>query len=698
MSGAGVGPGVVGGVELRVESPPPGPRADDAPLRLRLLGPLQVQRGAAPVELPPSRKARALIAYLALASRVASRSQLCELLWDLPNDPRGELRWCLSKLRSVLDEPGRARLRADGESVRIDLADVEVDALEVQAATQGGLAALDAPRLRALAARFGGDFLQGLTIERSAPYTAWLIGQRRRFRAIHAAILERLAQALPAGSDEVIAVLEQWLQLAPLDRRAHTLLLEMLARSGRLREGEEHLAAAGRLFEAEMQDWGALGHAWRAARTRASGPAQGPAEARRTLPSVADPGHPPIPGTAGPPASTRRASLAVMPFADRSVAPGTRGGLGDGLAFDVITRLAKLRNVFVIAPGTAFALDARNVGPEEAGRTLNVDYVAGGSLRRDGDRVAVTVQLSETRSARIVWADVFEARLDDAFAVLDEIGNRIVSSLASQVEQAERNRAVLKAPGSLDAWEALHRGLWHMYRFDRADNEQARHFFEAAVRLDPTFARPWAGLSFTHFQNAFLGWGEREHEVELAYRSAAQGLLADEHDPAAHWAMGRALWLRGRLPESIAELDTSVELSPNFALGHYTLAFVHAQSGDAQAAIRAADHSRDLSPFDPLVFGMLATRALALLRLGRHDEAADWAVRAMARPNAHVHILGIALHCLALAGRRDEALAVAASIQRRMPGYRADDFFAAFRFADDAVALMRQVSARLGLR
>jgi TolB-like protein len=406
----------------------------------------------------------------------------------------------------------------------------------------------------------------------------------------------------------------------------------------------------------------------------------------------------PVPVSApGPQPAARRASLAVMPFADRSRAPGERGGLGDGLAFDFITRLAKLRSVFVIAPGTSFALDARNVGAEEAGRTLNVDYVAGGSLRRDGDRVAVTMQLSETRSARVVWADVFEAPLDDAFAVLDEIGNRIVASLASQIEEAERNRAVLKAPGSLDAWEALHRGLWHMYRFDRADNEQARHFFESAVRLDPTFARPWAGLSFTHFQNAFLGWGEREHEVELAYRSAAQGLLADERDPSAHWAMGRALWLRGRLAESLAELDTAVELSPNFALGHYTLAFIHSQSGDAQAAIRSADHARELSPFDPLVFGMLATRALALLRLGRHDEAADWAVRAMARPNAHVHILAIGLHCLALAGRRDEALAVAASIQRRLPGYRLADLLGAFRFADDMAALMRQVSTRLGL-
>ncbi len=84
-----------------------------------------------------------------------------------------------------------------------------------------------------------------------------------------------------------------------------------------------------------------------------------------------------------------------------------------------------------------------------------------------------------------------------------------------------------------------------MYRFQKKDNERARHFFETAVRLDPTFARAYAGLSFTHWQNAFQGWAERETEIERAYAAAGQSLMADDRDPAAHWAKGRAMWLRG---------------------------------------------------------------------------------------------------------------------------------------------------------
>ena len=98
------------------------------------------------------------------------------------------------------------------------------------------------------------------------------------------------------------------------------------------------------------------------------------------------------------------------------------------------------------------------------------------------------------------------------------------------------------------------------------------------MRLDPTFARAYAGLSFTHFQNAFQGWAKREPEIDRAFEAAGQSLMADDRDPAAHWAMGRALWLRGRQDQSVIELEQAIDLSPNFALGHYTLAFVHSQA------------------------------------------------------------------------------------------------------------------------
>jgi DNA-binding SARP family transcriptional activator/TolB-like protein len=683
---------VEAGVEMSVEKNVEGAAAAQQPtaggLALRLLGPLAVSRAGAGLALPRSRKVRALLAYLTLAGRATTRSHLCELLWDVPSDPRGELRWCLSKLRSVLDQPGLARVRAEGDSVALELAGCSVDALDVLEALRQGLPALPAQRLQALAALFGaGDFLDGLDLPNSHAFTGWLVAERRRFRTAHAAVLEHWVRSLPLASDEALAALERWVAIAPFDRHAHERLLEALAARGGLREGEEHLAATARQYEAEGQDWAPIGYAWRAAKARHTA---GQVTAALAASPMAEPA--PQPAADGP----RRASLAVMPFADRTPGATLRGGLGDGMAHDVITRLSKLRSMFVIAEGTMFALAERRVDGGDAGRRLDVDYVASGALRRGPDaRLHVSVQLTETRSAQLVWAEDFSGRLDDTFAVLDEIGNRIVTAIANQVEVAERNRAILKNPNSLNAWEAHHRGLWHMVRFNREDNEQARHFFQAAVRLDPTFARPRAGLSFTHFQDAFLGWQERQGAIERAYAAAADGVMADERDPASHWALGRAMWLKDRQGDALGELQAAIELSPNFALGHYTLGFVHAQSGDPHIGIAEVDEARALSPLDPLLFGMLASRAMALLRLGRIDEAAEWAVRSAARPNAHVHIRAIAMYCLALAGRTQQAQEMAAAIRREQAGYGVDDFLQAFKLSPDAQRLLRRAAQSL---
>ncbi|QPC89848.1 transcriptional regulator [Mesorhizobium sp. INR15] len=667
------------------------PSSEPSGLSVRLLGQLAIVRDGVPVALPASRKMGALFAYLALAPHPVGRSRLCELLWDVPNDPRGELRWCLSKLRGVLDGPDRRRVETQGDTVALRLDDCFVDAPVIVAATAHGFSKLGIERLRGLANLFAGDFLDGLELDRSPLFNNWLTAQRRRFQSCHAAVLEHLVGALPAGSEEAAAFHDRWVELAPFDGRAHLALLANLAIRGAFGAAEEHLAAAARLFQSEELDFGPVQRGWQAIRDRPSGASLQAQPCAITVPPLA------TAAAADKPPEPSHASLAVMPFVDETGLGGVRGGLADGLTHDIITRLAKLRDFFVIARGSVFALAEMNLAPQDAGRRLNVDYVATGTVRSLTGRIIVSVELVEVRTARIVWGETFERRHDDIFTVLDDIGNSIVSSVSVEIETVERNRAMLKAPNSLNAWEAYHRGLWHMYRFTQPENDLARHFFDMAVALDPTFTRAYAGLSFVHWQNAFQRWGDRDRESGLAFETAGHSLLVDDHNPAAHWAMGRALWLRGEQDGSLIELERAVDLSPNFALGHYALSFVHSQSGDPRAAIGSSDHSRHLSPFDPLLFGMLGARAMAHVRLGQFDEAAEWALKAVARPNSHAIILAIAAHCLALAGRLDEARKFAAAIRKTLPNYRAEDFIGTFRFEPDAAALFRQAGRRIGL-
>lgn len=114
------------------------------------------------------------------------------------------------------------------------------------------------------------------------------------------------------------------------------------------------------------------------------------------------------------------------------------------------------------------------------GRTIVWQPAEAPSARRV--LVAVQVELIEQRNALIEWAEPYEPRSGDTLGLLDEIGNQIVSSIAAEIETAERNRAILKPPSPLDTWEAHYRGLWHICRFPRGDSEQARQVFELAVR------------------------------------------------------------------------------------------------------------------------------------------------------------------------------------------------------------------------
>src|SRR4249920_68508 len=249
---------------MRVESDRSSRSGGEPALHVQMLGRMAIRRDGVALALPASRKVRALFAYLALAPLAVSRSQLCELLWDVPNDPRGELRWCLSKIRGIVDEGGRPRVYTRGDTIALDLTDCFVDAIEIARATQEGIETLAPERLQTLSMLFNGDFLEGLEIDRSPVFNGWLTAQRRRFRSCHAAILEHLVKGVP--DDEAFAYLEQWLQLAPFDRHVHEILLTALARRGRIREGEEHLAATARLFEDEGLDSAPIRNSWRSAR------------------------------------------------------------------------------------------------------------------------------------------------------------------------------------------------------------------------------------------------------------------------------------------------------------------------------------------------------------------------------------------------------------------------------------------------
>src|SRR5262245_11493299 len=137
-------------------------------LSIRVLGPVTIRRNGEALPMPRSRKVRALVAFLAVGSGPFTRARLCDLLWDVPNDPRGELRWCLSKLRNLLDDKERRRVvTVESDRIALDLSDCFVDALEIDRVVGEGLGNLSTESLAALCQSFGGDLLEGLQIDGS---------------------------------------------------------------------------------------------------------------------------------------------------------------------------------------------------------------------------------------------------------------------------------------------------------------------------------------------------------------------------------------------------------------------------------------------------------------------------------------------------------------------------------------------------
>ena len=278
-----------------------------------------------------------------------------------------------------------------------------------------------------------------------------------------------------------------------------------------------------------------------------------------------------------------------------------------------------------------------------------------------------------------------------------QLSEEIVGVVETQIEQAERERSLLKSPEGLDAWSAYHRGCWHMYRFTVPDFDKAEHFFLRSLELDAKAPRAYAGLSFVHWQRAFLELTrDRTTQERLALERAHQSIAADPRDPLGHWALGRAYLLQNDLDQAVDELGESVAINPSSAVGQYSLAYSLMQLGETTRSLSANTKARRLSPYDAMTFAMYACFASNLKLVGRYSEAADFATRAARQPNTHYHVVAIAAVCNVLADRRESAKAHYARLLAAHPGYSSEDYLTAFRHRpDEHIALIRRAFAQL---
>ena len=391
--------------------------------------------------------------------------------------------------------------------------------------------------------------------------------------------------------------------------------------------------------------------------------------------------------------ASARPSVAVLPFAIIGDA-GKFATIADGLPHELITELARLRWIFVIARASSFRLRGQDLDSRAVGRQLGVRYCLAGTMEVTGSHLAITAELTDTRGGEVVWAERYTGFVDEVHALRAEIRSKILAALEIQIPLHEASAARLTNTDNLDAWSAYHLGLQHMYNFNRADNAAAESLFGRAVAQDPGFARAHAGLSFVHFQKAFLRQtNDVAGAIASARRCAQHGVDVDPLDPFVNFTMGRSFWLEGDLDRALAWIDRAVSLSPNYAQGLYARAWTEAIGGSSGDGRRDVDLAMRLSPLDPLYYAMLATRGFTHLANGEHAEAVRWCERAARSPGAHVMIAMVASVAQWLAGNETQARDWARNVSERNPRLTLEDFLAAFPLRPPEVR--SQVSAAL---
>jgi adenylate cyclase len=238
-------------------------------------------------------------------------------------------------------------------------------------------------------------------------------------------------------------------------------------------------------------------------------------------------------------------SVAVLAFENMS-GDVEQEYFADGIAEDIITALSKSRWLFVIARNSSFTYKGRAVDIKQIGRELGVRYVLEGSVRKSGNRVRITAQLIEAATGAHLWAERYDRDLANIFAVQDEITGSVAAAIEPTMAQAEQQRASRKLPESLDAWEAYHRGLWHLLKHEPCENGQARLFLQRAIDLDRGFAPGYYGLAMTHIWDA-AAYATRPlgDSLSAARPLAQQAVSLDDADSMAYFVMGNLLFFSG---------------------------------------------------------------------------------------------------------------------------------------------------------
>jgi TolB-like protein/Tfp pilus assembly protein PilF len=322
-------------------------------------------------------------------------------------------------------------------------------------------------------------------------------------------------------------------------------------------------------------------------------------------------------------------SIAVLPFANLG-GDTDQQYFADGLAEDIITRLGRLRWLFVSARNSSFVYRGRSVDTRQVGEELGVRYILDGSVRSSGPRLRITAQLSDSATRGQVWANSYDVEQADFLTLQDRIAESVIAAIEPRLHAAEQSRFVGGSVERLDAWGLVMKAMPYVWTWGAAHEiDIAQSLLKRALEIDPDYPRANSLLSWTYAAQVQLGWVEARDGLDMGLAMARRAVQRDPEDPWARLAAGYVHMVSRSYEPALAELHEAIDLNPSFAFAHMILASTYGYGGKPEDGLHHIAIADRLSPRDFAQAASFATAGMCHFVAGRYDEAVALEQRAV---------------------------------------------------------------------
>jgi TolB-like protein len=394
--------------------------------------------------------------------------------------------------------------------------------------------------------------------------------------------------------------------------------------------------------------------------------------------------------------AANKASVAVLPFANLNDDSGQEY-FADGMVEDIVAGLSRIKWLFVAARASSLTYKGKAIVFKHIGRELGVRYLLQGSVRKDGNRVRISVQMVEAETGGQLWSERYDGTLDDIFALQDEIALAVVSAIEPSLRRIEVERVKRKRPDSLDAYDLVLRAQPDVYSGMPEGAVRALPLLEQANRLDPTYALAHAFAAMCH-HNLFLRAGLKEVNRSSSIRHARAAIADGQDDALALTFAGFSIGMDGHdRAAAFAAFEAALSISPSSALTYILGGVILGWMGVAERAIEWGERAIRLSPFDPWVFAAFHSITLGHFHRGRYQEALAAATKAVHSNAAHSISYMLLAASLAGLGRLQEAKAAAVRVLELQPTFRYSRQFSGVDCTQELAASLAEALSAVGM-